>query len=175
MTVFIHKGDAPLSIRQATTRGRRLFEAQRMQWAREQGIVTNDPTYLAWAMEWVENNRANGVNNTFNHQLAAYRAAVARLAQYRLAEGRPEITENQPTGEFDPDTGEPVMVTVVVQTALDPLPPEVERDVYDPDTGEVTGTEIVPNPAIVDDDTARAEAGALIEMTPQEVKDFDAA
>ena len=44
----------------------------------------------------------------FNQQLAAYRAATARLAKYRLADGRPELTEMQPTGEqvFNEETGE---------------------------------------------------------------------
>jgi len=35
----------------------------------------------------------------FNQQLADYRVAVARLAQYVVADGRAEVREMQPTGE----------------------------------------------------------------------------
>jgi len=89
-----------------------------------------------------------------------------------LADGLPETVEDQPTGEFDPETGEPITETVVVQPAIEPLPATVEVDVTDPETGEVTGTEAIPNPAIVADDTERAKAGAVIKKTPQGVKDF---
>jgi len=78
MTLFIQKGDDPLSVRQATTRGLRYFEAQKQQWEREQGIVTNDPGYVAWAEQWVQDNAINAENNRFNHQLAAYRCGLSR-------------------------------------------------------------------------------------------------
>jgi hypothetical protein len=44
----------------------------------------------------------------FNQQLAAYRTATARLAQYVLADGRVEVREMQPTGEqvFNEETME---------------------------------------------------------------------
>lgn len=173
MTVFIQKGDTPLSVRQATKRGLRHFEAEKAQWQREQGIVTEDPGYLAWAAQWVQDNQINGINNQFNHQLAGYSKATARLAQYRLADGRPEITEEQPTGEYD-ENGNEVTETVVVQTAIDPLEPTVEQPIYD-DEGNQTGIEAVPNPLIVQDDAERAAAQAVIDGTPQEVINYDAA
>ena len=44
----------------------------------------------------------------FNQQLADYRVATARLAQYIVADGRAEVTEMQPTGEqvFNEETME---------------------------------------------------------------------
>src|SRR6056297_2310764 len=170
MTVFIHKGDPPMSYRQATKRGKRILDAQKQQWQREQGIVENDPDYQAWAEGWIANNVVNAENNLFNNQLAAYRKATARLAQYLVADGRPEITEEQPTGEYD-EEGNEIMETVVVQTAIEPLEPTVEQPVYD-DEGNQTGTETVTNPLIVADEAERAAAQAVIDQTPQEVKDF---
>ena len=170
MTVFIQKGDAPMSYRQATKRGKRMLEAQKQQWQREQGIVENDPEYQPWAEGWIADNVVNGQNNLFNHQLHAYRKALARLDQYKVAEGRPEITEEQPTGEYD-EEGNEITETVVVQTAIDPVEPTVEQPVYD-EEGNQIGTETVTNPLIVQDEEERAEAQAVIDATPQEVKDF---
>jgi len=172
MTVFIHKGDPPMSRRQAIKRGLRHFNAEKAYWEREQGIVESDPDYQAWATQWVADNVVNAENNLFNNQLAAYRKSTARLDQYKVADGRPEITEEQPTGEYD-EEGNEIMETVVVQTAIDPVEPTVEQPVYDPDTGEQTGTETVTNPLIVADEAERAEAQAVIDQIPQEVKDFD--
>ena len=170
MSVFIQKGDSPMSRRQAIKRGLRHFNAEKAYWEREQGIVEGDPDYQAWATQWVADNVVNAENNLFNNQLAAYRKASARLAQYKVAEGRPELTEEQTTGEYDED-GNEITETVVVQTAIDPVEPTVEQSVYD-DEGNQTGTESVTNPLIVADDAERAEAQAVIDQTPQEVKDF---
>ena len=170
MTVFIHKGDSPMSRRQAIKRGLRHFNAEKAYWEREQGIVESDPDYQAWATQWIADNVVNAENNLFNNQLAAYRKAVARLEQYKVAEGRPEITEQQPTGEYD-EEGNEIMETAVVQTAIDPVEPTVEQAVYD-DEGNQTGTDIVTNPLIVEDEGERASAQAVIDGTPQEVKDF---
>jgi hypothetical protein len=171
MTVFIQKGDAPMSYRQAVKRGLRHFEAEKAYWQREQGMVEGDTAYLAWANQWVADNVVNEANNLFNHQLAAYRKATARLAQYRVAEGRPELTEEQPTGQYD-EQGNEVMETVVVQTAIEPLPAEVEQPTYDAD-GNPTGVETVPNPLIVADDAERAAAQAVIDATPADVAAWD--
>ena len=170
MAVFIQKGDAPLSYRQAVKRGLRHFEAEKAYWQREQGLVESDPEYMAWASQWVQDNLVNEANNLFNHQLDDYRKAVARLAQYIVADGRPELTEEQPTGQFD-EQGNEVTETVVIQTAIDPVEPTVEQPVYDED-GNQTGTETVTNPLIVQDEAERAAAQAVIDGTPQEVRDF---
>jgi hypothetical protein len=112
----------------------------------------------------------NAANNMFNHRLHAYRKATARLDQYLVAEGREEATEEQPTGEYD-EEGNEITETVVVQTEIDPVEPTVEKNVYD-EEGNLTGTETVTNPLIVQDEEERAEAQAVIDATPQEVKDW---
>ena len=111
----------------------------------------------------------------------AYRAAQTRLARYRLADGRPEVTgEQQAMDEqgvpvFDETTGDPVMERIVVQAVIDPLPAQVEHAVFDETTGEQTGTEMVVNPAIAQDDAERAQAQAVIDETPVEVSAHAAA
>ncbi len=171
MTIFIQKGDAPMSVRQAVKRGLRYFEAQKQQYLREAGLLTDDADYKAWAAQWLSDNAVNGANNQFNHQLAAYRAALARLAQYRSATGRAQVTESRNTGALD-DSGNPVTETVVVQPAIAPLPAEIEQAIILPETGAHTGTEMVANPAIVQDEAERAAAQAVIDATPPEVKAF---
>ena len=202
MSMFIKKGDAPLSVRQATKRGMAHVEAELAQAGARTGdeellrvIPHADLTprlaavvqalghvsYQAYALGWEADNLINGEHNLFNHQLAAYREAQSRLARYRLAEGRPEITEElqaiddygQPV--FDETIGEPVMVIVVVQAAIDPLPAEVERPIYDEVTGEQTSTEMVSNPEIVRDEAERADARAVFDETPAEVIEFASA
>lgn len=164
MTIFIQKGDVALDYRQAVKRGLRHFEAERMAWQREQGIVTDDPGYLAWADQWIADNAVNEANNLFNIALAGYRTAIERLARYRLADGRPAIMG------VDED-GEPIELA----PAIDPLPATIERPAYDPETGEPAGIEEVPNPEIVADDAERAAAQAIVDATDQAVKDYDAA
>jgi len=110
--------------------------------------------------------------NSFNAQLAAYKTATSRLTQVHLEVGRGEIWEDQPTGEFDPETGEPITESVMVSAAIDPLEAEVEQDVTDPETGEVTGTEMVPNPLIEADNAERSAAQAVVDNTPEEVSSF---
>lgn len=171
MTVFIQKGDAPLTLRQATKRGLTYFNAQRQQFEREQGIITDDPAYLAWANQWINDNEVNGVNNRFNWALQMYREATDRLQRYRLAVGRAEVTEQIETGEFDPETGDPIFETVIVQGFIEPLPATVSQDTYD-DEGNATGSIEVPNPAIVQDEYERDYAEAVIMNTPAEVKAF---
>lgn len=202
MTVFIKKGDAPLSVRQATKRGMAHVAAELAQAGARTGdeellrvIPHADLTprlaaivqalghvsYQAYALGWEADNLINGEHNMFNHQLAAYWAAQARLARYRLADGRSEVTEElqaiddlgQPV--FDETNGEPVMETVVVQAVIDPLPAEVERPIHDEVTGEQTGTEMVPNPEIVRDEAERADARAVVDKTPAEVIKFASA
>ena len=191
--IFISKGDEPLTVRQATKRGV-AYVAQELAQAgarkgdeellqviphadlpqRLQDIVAalGHASYGDYAAAWEADNVINGVNNIFNHQLAAYRNALARLARYRLAEGHSEVTEETTTGALDPDTGAPATETVIVQPAIDPLPAQIEQPVLDPDTGEQTGTEMVANPAVVQDDADRAAAQAVVDSTPQEVKNF---
>jgi hypothetical protein len=199
MTVFILKGDAPLSVRQATKRGMSYVASDLALAGARRGdeellrVIPHDNlparlldvvqalghvSYEAFALGWEADNFVNGEHNLFNHQLVACRAAQARLVRYRLADGRAEITaEQQALDEqgqpvFNQTTGEPVMEGVVVQVAIDPLPAEIEQTVYDETTGEQTGTIMVPNPAVVQDDAERAAARAVIDGTPTEVITF---
>jgi len=112
----------------------------------------------------------------FNQQLAAYRVATARLAKYIVADGRAEVREMQPTGEqvFNEETMEmeDVMHEVITVTAIEPVEPTVEQLVYnesDP-MAEPTLTNI-ENPAITMDNAERTAAQAVVDATPQPVKD----
>ena len=111
----------------------------------------------------------------FNQQLAAYRVAVARLAQYVVADGRAEVTEMQPTGEqvFNEETMEmeDVMMEVIVQTAIDPVEPTVTRLVYSDDMDAEPTEETIENPLITTDVAERTAAQATVDVTPQPVKD----
>ena len=113
----------------------------------------------------------------FNQQLAAYRTATARLAQYVLADGREEVTEMQPTGEqvFNEETMEmeDVMHEVTTVTAIEPVEATVTRWVYpdDPMSEEEPVEETIENPLITTDVAERAEAQATVDATPQPVKD----
>jgi hypothetical protein len=202
MTVFIQKGDAPLSVRQATKRGMAHVAAE----LAKAGARTGDGellrviphadlpprlaaivqalghvSYADYALGWEADNLVNGEHNLFNHQMAAYREAKARLARYRLEDGRPEVVEERQAIDeqgqplFDETTVEPVMETVVVQAAIDPLPADVEQPIFHEVTGEQTGMEMVPNPEIVRDEGERADARAVVDETPAEVIEFASA
>jgi hypothetical protein len=193
MTVFIQKGDAPLTVLQATKRGMAHVEAefslaggrkgdeelvrlmpQSALPERLQEIVLNlgQEDYAAYAAAWETDNVVNGENNRFNHQLVAYRKAQARLARYALAVGQEEITEDRETGEFAED-GEPFLQIVIVQNLIEPEATEIEQMTYDAETGEETGTVMVPNPRVVADQAERDQAQAVIDATPVDVAAFD--
>jgi hypothetical protein len=199
MTVFIQKGDAPLSVRQATKRGMSYVEVGLALAGARKGDeellrviphaelparlaavvhTLGHVSYEDYALGWEADNLVNGDNNLFNHQLAAYRAAQTRLARFRLADGRQAVTEErQATDEqgqpvFDETTGAPVVETVVLQAAIEPLLAEIEQSVYDEASGEQTGTIIVPNPETVRDDEERRKAQAVVDDTPTEVIEF---
>ena len=102
-----------------------------------------------------------------------YLQAKARLAQYQVALGREEVTENQATGEkvFNDETGEidDVMGDIIIATAIDPVEATVEVITHD-DEGIAT-TSTVENPLITQDNAERAEAQAIVDATPQSVID----
>jgi len=110
----------------------------------------------------------------FNQQLAAYRVATARLAQYIVADGRAEVTEMQPTGEqvFNEETGEmeDVMHEVITVTAIDPVEATVTRLVYSDDDPMAEPTEeTIENPLITTDVAERTAAQATVDATPAAV------
>jgi hypothetical protein len=112
----------------------------------------------------------------FNQQLTDYRVATARLAQYIVADGREEVTEMQPTGEQvwneETEEMEDVMMEVVTVTAIDPVEATVTRMVYSEDDPMAEPTEeTIENPEITKDNEERAAAQAVVDATPQAVKD----
>jgi hypothetical protein len=131
---------------------------------------------------WVQEAADNWM---FNKQLRDYAGAVDRLAQYILAEGRPELTEEIIVGE-EPMLDEndlptldeegnpltiPVTQTITIQMAIDPLPEFIEVTTgFDIETGDPI-TEKVRNPDIVRDEEERAAAQRTIDSTPQAIVD----
>jgi hypothetical protein len=113
----------------------------------------------------------------FNQQLADYRVAVARLAQYIVADGRAEVTEMQPTGEqvWNEETMEmeDVMHEVITVTAIDPVEATVTRLVYSDDMDAEPTEETIENPLITTDVAERTAAQATVDATPQAVKDAE--
>jgi len=114
----------------------------------------------------------------FNQQLADYRTATARLAQYVVADGRAEVTEMQPTGEqvFNEETMEmeDVMHEVITVTAIEPVEATVTRMVYSEDDPMAEPVEeTIENPLITTDVAERTAAQATVDATPQAVKDAE--
>ena len=110
----------------------------------------------------------------FAQQLAEYTTAIARLAQYVVADGRAEVKEMQATGEqvYNEETMEMdnVMQEVVTVSAIEPLEPTIIHITYSMDTVEPT-EEIIENPLITIDTAERVEAQAVIDATPQPIID----
>ena len=112
----------------------------------------------------------------FNQQLADYRTATARLAQYIVSVGRTEVIESQATGEqvWDEETMEmvDVMTDVITVTAIEPVEATVTRMVYSEDDPMAEPTEeTIENPLITTDVAERTAAQATVDATPQAVRD----
>jgi hypothetical protein len=110
----------------------------------------------------------------FDYQLEEYTKAQARLAQYQVALGREEETEEVVVGqEWNEETEEMVDVTEtrVTVSAIEPVEATVERTVYSDDPEEEPTVETIENPLITKDNEERAEAQAVVDATPQEVID----
>lgn len=177
MTQFVNQGDDWLTDAQLEQRAQRYIARDWPSQRREKSIRLGDGQFDAFMATFSADHDTNKANNTFNWQLAEYRAATARLNRYVLADGRSKLTEMQPTGEqvYNEATGEmeDVLHEVVVQTAVEPLPATVDVLVYDendPDAAPTTQT--VPNPEIIRDEEERAAAQAVVDATPDDVKAF---
>ena len=111
----------------------------------------------------------------FAQQLEAYKTATARLAQYVVSIGRTEVVESQATGEkvWDEDTMAmvDVMHDVITVTAIDPVEATVTRLVYSDDMEAEPTEETIENPLITTDVAERTAAQAVVDATPQPVKD----
>jgi len=174
MTIFVTQGDEWMTDTQLEQRAQRYIARDWPSQRREKSIRLGDGQFDAFMSTFSSNHDTNITNNTFNWQLQEYRKATARLAQYVLADGREEVYEDHPTGEYDPETGEELMESVLVQTAVDPLPATVEVLVYDEENPEAEPTtETVDNPEIVRDTEERAVAQSVIDATPEEVLNFE--
>ena len=175
MTIFVTKGDNPLTDAQVEKRAQAHIAKDWPYQAREKSIRTADGAFDAFMATFSVNHDENIANNTFNWQLSEYRKATARLAQYVVADGRAEVREMQPTGEqvFNEETMEmeDVMMEVVTVTAIEPVEATVERTVYGDDPDAEPTVEVIENPLITQDNLERAEAQAVVDATPQEVKD----
>ena len=169
MTVFVNKGDLPLTPAQLEKRAQKHIKRIWPDQAREKSIRLADGAFDAFMTSFSVDHDVNLVNNAFNWQLLEYRKATARLARYVLADGRAEVWEDQPTGEYD-EEGNEVMESVLVQSAVEPLDATVEVMTYDFD-GNGT-TETVVNPLIVADTDERAAAQAVVDGTLEEVKAY---
>ena len=169
MTLFVNKGDLPLTPAQLEKRAQKWINRSWLAPAREKSIRLADGAFDAFMSAFSADHDVNLTNNTFNWQLSEYRKATTRLAQYILADGRAEVWEDQPTGEYD-EEGNEVMESVLVQSAVEPLDATVEVTTYDFD-GNGT-TETVVNPLIVADTDERAAAQAVVDGTLEEVKAY---
>ena len=168
MTVFVNKGDAPLTPVQLEKRAQTYIRRSWPDQAREKSIRTADGAFDAFMATFSADHDVNVANNTFHWQLAEYRKATIRLKKYRLADGRAEQTFEEPSGEYD-EEGNEIMHTWII-AAIDPLPAQVEETTYD-EEGNAT-TAMVDNPEIVRDDAERAAARAVVDATPDEVKTY---
>lgn len=173
--IFINKGDATLTEAQLNKRTQAYIDRDWPEWKRERSIRVGDGLFDAYMRMVAIDTDENRANNLFNWELAQYRIATSRLSRYQLSVGRAEVIESIPTGEqvADDATGlmVDVMTDVVTQTAIEPLSATVESVTVDIDGNETI--EQAPNPLIVQDDTERAQAQAVIDATPKAVIDYD--
>ncbi len=180
MSIFIVKGDKPLSDGQLAKRTQAHIEREYPAWKRERSIRKNDDAFNVFMQGVATDTDTNRTNNLFNIQLSDYRVATARLEAYVLADGRVELTEMQDTTEYVVDAegmlvltdGEPTFIQeeVIVQTAIEPLEATVEITTYPDDIDAEPVTTIIENPEITQDNLERLEAQAVIDATPQEIK-----
>lgn len=174
--IFVNKGDKPLTANQLEKRAQkyitRAFPLQR----REESIRKDDGVFSGFMTDFSADHAVNVENNTFNHQLVAYKNAVARLEKHVLLDGQEELREMQPTGEqvFNEESGEmeDVLQEVVVKREIEPVEEFVEVVVYGDDPESEPTTEQQRNPVVVQDEAEREQAQAIIDSTPQAVKDF---
>ena len=170
MTLFVTKGDAPLTDAQLEKRAQANINLNWSSQAREESIRKSDGLFTAFMDVFSSNHATNVTNNTFNWQLQEYGTAVARLAQYVLSVGRAEATEEQGTGAYDED-GNEVTETVVTVTAVEPVAATVTRLVYSDDMDAEPTEETIENPVITVDVSERDTAQAVVDATPETVKE----
>ena len=116
----------------------------------------------------------------FAKQLKEYKTAIARLAQYEVEKGRDEVKETRNTGrKVQNDKEEWVDETeeVIIQSKIDPVEATVTQifisksDPHDLTEEPTIENKTIENPLITKDKAERAEAQAVVDATPQAVKD----
>ena len=174
--IFVNKGDKPLSATQLEKRAQKYITRAFSPQAREESIRKEDGLFNGFMAEFSQDHSVNVENNTFNHQLVAYKNAVARLEKHVLLDGQVEVRGMMPTGEqvFNEDTMEmeDVLEEVVVKPAIEPVEEFVEVTVYGDDLEAEPTVEQVRNPIVEQDEEERAMAQSVIDSTPQAVKDY---
>jgi len=165
--IFVNKGDKPLTANQLEKRAQkyitRAFPLQR----REESIRKDDGAFSGFMADFSADHAVNVENNTFNHQLVAYKNAVARLKKHVLLDGQAEVREMQPTGEqtLNEETGEmeDVLQEVIVKREIEPVEEFVEQMMYSDDPEVEPTVESVRNPLVVDDEAERQKALDILE------------
>jgi len=174
--IFVNKGDKPLSATQLEKRAQKYITRAFSSQAREESIRKEDGLFNSFMAEFSQDHSVNVENNTFNHQLVAYKNAVARLEKHVLLDGQAEVREMQPTGEqvFNEETGEmeDVLQEVVVKQEIEPVDEFVDVVVYGDDPEAEPTTEQQRNPVVVQDEAEREQAQAIVDGTPPVVKGF---
>ena len=109
----------------------------------------------------------------FDLRKEKYDKAVARLAQYQVAVGQSEVKETKVVGTkpvFNESTGEWEQQNITEEqvTTIAIAPVDATVDVVQ---GDDTTPTAIENPLITKDNQERAAAQAIVDATPQAVKD----
>jgi len=82
MTIFVTKGDLPLTASQLEKRAQKHINRSWPEQAREKSIRLADGAFDAFMSTFSADHDVNTANNTFNWQLQDYTKATSRLARY---------------------------------------------------------------------------------------------
>ena len=110
-----------------------------------------------WGVTVPEQMATEAATWLFDKQLAEYGSAVVRLAQYIVSVGRAEV----------------IVEGIVTVGAVEPVEATVTRIVYSDDIDAEPTEETIENPLITVDVAERAAAQAVIDSTPQEVREYE--
>ena len=173
--IFVTQGQAPLSQEQLHNRTQSYIDRDWPVWKRERSMRKADGEFSAYVDGISADNKANVAANVFNTQLVAYKGAVIRLGKYLVADGQAELTEMQATGEqtFNEETMEmdDVLESVVTKQFIEAVEPTVEVTTYGDDPESEPTVTTITNPLITTDVAEREAAQAVVDATPQAVKD----
>ena len=109
----------------------------------------------------------------FDLRKEKYDKAIARLAQYQVAVGQSEVKSTKVVGTkpvFNESTDQWEQQDIIEEQVVTPAiaPVDATVDVFQGDDDTPTTIE---NPLITKDNQERAEAQAIVDATPQAVKD----